>query len=250
MTTAFAISILIGSPAYAQDPAAADDWDYGEDIKNDTYVASVTYGSGQSVMAHCGNDRFLVMILGLPEQAGQPYSATVQIGSTSVQQTWKKMGGVAWLSTEPARDARALRRGGTLRLSSPAIALHPSVSAPLELPSQHANLDKVLAKCGYALEDDRDHLLEVDTAMTLEGVREQPTLTHDFMKALEISCLVTNGQLADCRQHRTLDGVRPSYMRELIGRWNGKRVSQQHAQTNEGRVAHISIEMVMVVADR
>lgn len=106
------ILALVETPVSAQDQAADDDWDYGEDVQKNTYVASVTYGSGQTLMAHCGDDRFSLAILGLPDQAGQPYSATAQIGSTSVQQTWKKMGGVAWLSTEPARDARALRRGG------------------------------------------------------------------------------------------------------------------------------------------
>lgn len=249
LTAACAIGFLVGSPAYAQDQIADDDWDYSEDIEHDTYVASVSYASGQSIMAHCGNNRFMLAITGLPEQEGQPYLATVQIDSTPVAQMWRKMGGVPLLSTEPARDARALRRGGILPLSSSATSHLPAVSAPLELPSQHTNLDKVLTQCGYQLQDDRDHLPDVDTEMKLVGVRTQPTLEHTPTMAIEISCVVTNGQLDDCRPHRTLKGVRPSYLRQEVRRWNGKRVDPQYAQSNEGRVAHINIQMLRVVQE-
>lgn len=238
---------LAGSAAVAQDQTADDDWDYSENLEHKTYVASVSYASGQTLMAHCGNDRFMLAITGLPEQESQPYSAIVQVGTTPVVQMWRTMGGAPRLSNEPARDARALRNGGTLSLSSPATSQLPAVSAPLELPPQHANLDKVLTQCGYALEDDRDHLPDVETGMKLTGVRSQPIFDHPPVMAIEISCIVTNGQLDDCRQHRTLQGVKPSYIRQAVQQWNGKRVDPQHAQSNEGRVAHITIPMVMVV---
>ena len=248
LTAACATGLLIGNPASAQDQIADDDWDYSEDVEHDTYVAIVSYASGQTIMAHCGNDHFSLAILGLPERNGQPYSATVQIDSTTVAQTWKKMGGIPLLSTEPARDARALRSGGTLPLFSPATHHLPAVSAPLELPSQHANLDKVLTACGYALQDDRDHLPDVDTDMKLLSVRTQPILDHPLTMAIEISCVVNNAQLDACRQHRVLQGVRPSYIDQEVRRWNGKRVAPQYAQSNEGRVTHITIPMVQVVA--
>src|SRR5690606_9671693 len=113
-----------------------------------------------------------------------PYTATVQVGSTPVTQVWRQNG--VWLSTEPARDARGLRNGGILPLSSPATRRRPAISSPLELPSRHANLDKVLTACGYALEDDRDHLPDVDANMRLQGVRRQPTLDHQNNRDAEI----------------------------------------------------------------
>lgn len=155
-----------------------------------------------------------------------------------------------WLSTEPARDARGLRNGGILPLSSPATRRRPAISSPLELPSRHANLDKVLTACGYALEDDRDHLPDVDANMRLQGVRRQPTLDHQNNRDAEISCLVANGQLEACRPHRTPQGVRLADVEQEARQWNGKPVHPRHAQANEGRVAHISLPIEQVVAAR
>lgn len=248
MTSVCLTMALLASPAFAlSQNAVDDDWDYGENTEHDTVAASVSYSSGQFLLAHCANNRFMLAIAGLPEQEGQGYSATVSTDTRNIIQTWEKMGGVPRLSADPARDARLLRNGGTLAFTTPQTGQIPAVSVPLELPSQHANLDKVLAQCGYELADDRDHLERVDPAMTLVGMRDGFTLTHTPSSSIELTCIVTDGRLQACRRHRVLPGMPASRVDTKAAEWNGKRVQPQYAADNEGRVAHIYIPILRVV---
>lgn len=248
MTSLCLVMALLVSPASArQQNAIDDDWDYGENSEHNTVAASVSYSSGQFLLAHCANNIFTLAITALPEQEGQSYSATVSTTPRNIIQTWKKMGGVPRLSDDPARDARLLRNGGTLTLTTPQTGQLPAVSVPLELPSQHANLDKVLIQCGYELADDRDHLARVDPAMMLVGERNSYMLNDRPSSSIELTCIVTNGRLQACRRHRVLPDMTASRVDSAVAKWNGKRVQPQYAADNEGRVAHIYIPMLRVV---
>jgi len=69
LTAACATGLLIGNPAFAQDQVVDEDWDYAEDVAKKTYIATVTFASGQELQVQCYFDRFVVSLWGLPDRA-------------------------------------------------------------------------------------------------------------------------------------------------------------------------------------
>lgn len=238
------IACLSGaSSAVAQ---TGDDWEFAEDAARNLSVAAVRFDGGQAIIAQCSAGELRVALQGLPERTGpsQRLQAERPDGTTDLQ-TWQVDAGRTWFSAAPARDARFLRAGGVLKLRSDAGQPSP-VSATFDLPSEHANLDRVLTNCGYALTNDRDVLLRAAIMQAVTSSDSGPSAGAPG-RSMEVSCIVRHGAYRDCRVDHMMQGQREASAQREAARWNGKRVQTDDAAANEGRVAYIYVPLLMVV---
>lgn len=141
--------------ALAQDE---DDWEFAEDPAQNLSVAAVRYDAGLAILAQCRSGALAVVVAGLPPEVGAvELQATRADGRRDVQ-TWAAAGAPGAIrSLVPARDARFMRGGGgwTVRTAADAPT---RFATTFDLPTQSANLDRVLTACGWDLNDDRDQL--------------------------------------------------------------------------------------------
>lgn len=244
LTAALNTACLTGAAsAVAQ---TGDDWEFAEDASRNLTIAAIRFDAGQAIIAQCSAGELKIALQGLPERAGPLHRLQAERadGRTDLQ-TWRVGVGRTWLSGAPARDARFLRVGGVLKLQSDAGQPSP-ISATFDLPTEHANLDRVLAACGYALTDDRDALARAD-AMLAITTSDSGSSVGAPGRAMEVSCIVRSGAYRDCRVDHMMPGQREAGARREATRWNGKRVNPADAAANEGRVAYIYIPLLMVV---
>lgn len=224
-----------------------DDWEFAEDTALELTVAAARYDAGISIIAQCSRNKMTVSLVGLPATTApsRRLDATRSDGAVDAQ-TWEVREGGALSSTLPARDGRFLRVGGELRLRS-AAGQTPSIAASFDLPTQHANLDRVLTACGYALEDDRDALPRADPDLRLVrrpsrgSTGGRPGISH------EISCIIRDGAYSACRTDRTTSGHSARDARRGSNDENGRRLHPDDAAANEGRVAYIFVPLLLVV---
>lgn len=242
-----ALALTVGgavSPARAT--AQDDDWEFGEDAAQQLTVAAVRYDDGRAIFVQCRSEELKVALIGFPNttETSRRLEATRADGVSTLQ-TWQVVQGQALSSALPARDARFLRAGGALQLHSPAGAAAP-FRATLELPLQHASLDRVLTACGYPVEDDRDRLPTADDTMRLLTRVADGAMGGSPGRSMEISCIIRAGAYSDCRvDHRLKDqsGDGQGDVRD----WNRARVHQDDAAANEGRVVYIFVPLLQVV---
>lgn len=185
---------------------ASDDWDFSADPTTNSAVASIEYGGGVSLYVTCRSGYVMVLLGGIPANADaeRAFIATRADG-TSRTTTWLPTTGSPLLRSYSARTARFLKGGGGLTLRSAPGEPQPARLA-FDLPSQSANLDRVLTACNYATVDDRDErvfqgpdvLADLRMEIPSAALREHPSLTVD------ISCVVSSGRLIECRSdHQT-----------------------------------------------
>lgn len=234
------------SPVFAQ--ATDNDWEWSEDT-NGTRIASVSYGSGQTIIAHCHTNRFTLLVTGVPSATeGQTFNGAVVSPSNNQDvQVWNVIEGNALRSDLPGRDARYLRKGQKLTLTSVQGDQTTPVRVDLELPTQHANLDRILSECGYVVETERDLLPRADRDPLLRPREYASSPELHAGRGLEVSCIVSGGRYSDCVLERNVPGQNLRNTTPEVARRNNKRIDEARASANEGRVAYISIPRLIMV---
>ena len=247
LLTAALVLSLIASPSLSISQEA-DDWDFAEDISRKLTVATASYSAGTSIIVHCQDGELNVVMLGLPasHENLRRLDATRSDGTTDTQ-AWVVGEGKMLTSNMPSRDARFLRVGGALRLRSSAGQPSP-ISASFELPTQHANLDRVISGCGYELENDRDRIPRADPQHRL--TRKPPRSEGGRPgHSIEVSCLVRAGAYQECRADHVETNTDRQSIRGGVNSWNRARVHLEDATANEGRVVYIFIPLLLMVYD-
>jgi TonB family protein len=208
----FALLVAVASPAMAQE--AGDDWDLTVDEAQGVTLATVGYSSGQALAVRCRGGELDVLVSGLPpmEGASRRIEATYRDGRTEAGSWITANDGSLIFSPAPALDGRRLRQGGALQLS---VALEFAATSPLrryalDLPTQSANLDRVLDDCGAGAPDPRDDLVRWNQPIGMTDLwRRQPVPDYPEAAAhlgsgfATFSCVVAEGgRLTDCRTER------------------------------------------------
>jgi hypothetical protein len=233
-----------------------DDWEFQEDAAQGVSVAAVRYDAGQMIIAQCREGRLTVVLSGLSQTSEQLRVAATRGDGRAAEQRWVATRATgAWRSASPGRDARFLRGAGnwSFRNADPTT---PAFTGVFELPAQSANLDRVLTACGWALEDDRDLLVEAEVLLDRPR-RGQAPAAHRYRAPnkpeREVSCVVRGMRLRDCRA----DHPRSTWnadVRSVIQAVEGEEVyvaEGVEASTMEGRVFHaVASDQLLIVVSR
>lgn len=263
----------ICSPALAQDE---DDWEFGEDAARQLAVASVRYDAGKAVVVQCEKGDLKVVIVGLPAATvGERHVNASRADGRSDVQTWfAPAGQTAFTSTVSGRDARFLRGGGLYQLRSAEGEAGTPMRAAFDLPTQNANLDRVLTACGYAVSDDRDLIARASANLKTEWEaehendrprirsgsrsvsqpgsrsRQGPPPPRPARRPADVSCIVRGGQYADCRIEHATGPAAATGSEAWLRRLDGTKLEAASAAANEGRVAYPgSISGLVTVVD-
>ncbi|HYC73536.1 energy transducer TonB [Brevundimonas sp.] len=216
-----AVIALVAAPANAQQPG--DDWDLIVDESQDMMLAVVGYSSGQTLAVRCRDGDLELLLSGLPPLEGTT-PQTLEGGTRRIEAAysdgrveagyWFSSGdGSLVFSPVPRLDARRLRQGGALQLS---VAVDADPTAPLrryalDLPTDTANLDQVLAACDAGRPEARDEMARwsippeagVDFWRRHPAPRYPETAAHLGSGFVVFSCISAgNGRLTDCRTER------------------------------------------------
>lgn len=233
-----------------------DDWEYAEDPASRLSVAAVRYDDGKAVVARCQSGELKLVIAGLPAGVTGPRAFDAsRADGRSDHQVWTAEAGGALVSTVVGRDARFLRGGGVYQIRSAAGQASP-MRVAFDLPTQNANLDRVMTACGWALEDDRDATPRAPLALRPPAVALSPAderRRRDLESApigwiIDASCLVRDLKLADCRvDHELPPGGRngPAALQSLEGdAWEGVE-----APSAEGSVVFVNLTTQTLLRD-
>lgn len=164
-TTGLAL-ILIGSQAIAQTapPLAGDDWDMTRDAREKRIIAHLGLSTGLVIATRCWDDRFDVVLAGLPPAPGRGATRPLTLGwdgEPPDTETWNVTTDRAVaLASFPSATARRLREGGRLRVTIPdGAGPGRNLVHDVELPASSAAIGETLSACGKPLVDPRDALL-------------------------------------------------------------------------------------------
>ncbi len=254
-----AAAICAPTLAFAQD----DDWEFGEDAARQLTVATVRYDGGKAVVAQCQAGALKVVLVGLPASTEviRMLSASRADGRTDVQTWAAQPGATVFTSLVSGRDARFLRGGGLFEVRTA-----PGVPAPMrasfDLPTENANLDRVLVACGYGVSDERDQLVragpDLKTEWQAEHADDRPNQRQRSRSIsgtarrqerpetppaprvptpVDISCIVRDAAYADCRAEHAPTAI-STRMDERIRMITGIKLERTSAAANEGRVVY------------
>ena len=211
-------------------------------------------------------------------RAARDYGADADAAATradgrSDTQTWfAEPGATAFTASVNGRDARFLRGGGLFDLRSPAGSAAP-IHAAFDLPTQNANLDRVLTACGYAANDERDLLArtgaDLKTQWAVENAdeiaryerqgaarspsrsrsvsgeaRRQTPPARPLPQPADLSCVVRAGALAECRFDHPPSGA-PAQTERTLRILTETKLERTSAAANEGRVYYPGALMLM-----
>ena len=166
-------AVLCAGPtlAHAQDE---DDWEFQHEPSLNQTVAAVRYDAGVAIVVQCRDRALSAALIGMPAGAGSiEVQARRADGRTDVQ-TWVPgpQPGIL-MSTVPARDIRFMRGGGLYSIRT-ADGASRALRTNFDLPTQSANLDRVLSACGWALTDDRDQLTRASREISFRDPNARP----------------------------------------------------------------------------
>lgn len=242
-----------GGAAAAQD----DDWEFQEDTVRGIAVAAARYEAGQMIIVQCRDRTLTAVLAGLPEAAdGLHLEATRADGRTD-RQTFLPAGVAgAYRSSLPGRDVRFMRGGGayTVRTADGAATTFRGV---FDLPTESANLDRVLMTCGWAISDERDQIPRAPEAITFRdpeaGTPRMPTRRGATSRAQRreivlpppppvpseqlTSCIIRDMKATECRRIHGSPAPTPE---ETLSseRLNGQPVYGVDPAAAEGRVLY------------
>lgn len=267
------LSVGLGAASPANAPQE-DDWEFAEDAARQLTVAAARFESGPGIVIQCREGALAALLTGMPAGVERlDLRATRADGRQDVQ-TWRAIGAEGtFRSAVPARDIRFLRGGGAYEVHAVEGAEHP-VSATFDLPPQSANLDRVLTACGWDLADERDGL-ERAAGVSLTDPEASPrrpsrsrsrsiTQRSRRMPApsaegaprppmppaeQQVSCVVRNLHLADCRPtHAAIAGAPDPAA--LAARLTGRPVYGPPAGEVEGKVFYSGTPEPLIVVER
>ncbi len=150
--------------AHAQDE---DDWEFQHDPTLNQAVAVVRYDAGAAIIVQCRDGALSAALVGMPAATEAIALRATRADGRGDTQIWVPGAGPGiFLSTVPARDIRFMRGGGLYSVHTPEGAPR-AMRSNFDLPTQSANLDRVLTACGWPLSDDRDGLARADGLVSL-----------------------------------------------------------------------------------
>ena len=201
---AMALAVL---PMSVSAQEVEDDWEFAEDAARGLTVAMVRYEGGQAIVAQCEGGVLKGALIGLPATTETHYAVQARRGDGRTDnQLWAAAPGqTAFMTDSAARSLRFMRGGGLFEIiAEPGSA---AIRATFDLPSQSANLDRVLTACGWPLEDERDVIPEV-RGILIQISRSEAlgARTSPARPTIEINCLTRSRELRECRPGRLRPG--------------------------------------------
>lgn len=253
--------------AMAQDE---DDWEFQHEASLNQTVAAVRYDAGVAIVVQCRDNALSLALVGMPDGVGGfEVEARRADGRTDIQ-TWAPgpAPGIV-LSTVPARDIRFMRGGGMYAIHTPEGARR-ALRTNFDLPTQSANLDRVLTACGWGLTDDRDQLSRAGNQVSFRdpdappprprasrGARAgRPAVTPPPPSAPlalspaegQISCVLRDMQLTACRLDHPATAAGSESVRTLR-RLEGTRMYARAGADVEGKVVFTGGSRTVTVVD-
>lgn len=265
-TIAAALCALLGAGYAAGASAQDDDWEFAEDPARQLTVAASRYDAGPSIVMQCRAGGLVAMLVGMPAGTTDIELIATRADGRRDVQAWRPAGsdGV-FRSDVPARDIRFMRGGGAYAVRTAEGAAAP-FSATFDLPAQSANLDRVLTACGWDLNDDRDQLARASGVSLTDPDAEPFRMPRSRSRSIsersrrmpppppatdtpvqrpvipaeqQVSCVVRNGRLADCRpMHAPVAGAPDPA--ESVRRMNGRQVYGEQLAAAEGTVIYLA----------
>lgn len=212
------------------------DWDSFADPARNLTVASVDYSTGVSLSVQCMNGLLTTSIRGLSDVSPSALLFDRQRSGGPVEVSlWRATPTGDGLINTSARDARSLRQGGTLTLAANP-QTDPQLRIQLDLPSESANLDRVLSACGLALVNPIDDAPDASAFLVQGPTLEIPDAVsrrHDSIQ-VELDCLIANTRLTVCQSERQVPAD-PAAGALTARAANGTRVRVSDAAAAEGR---------------
>lgn len=148
----------LAAPAFAQDPAPAEDWDLTVNAEQQLTLATVDFGENMLAL-RCRAGALDLLLTGVPASIGTTRQVRVSAGAIAGEdQVWATQPGQPLLGAdEPARLARQLRAGGDLdvRVDRETEADRPR-RYRLTAPASATSVNAVLTACGQPLDEPRD----------------------------------------------------------------------------------------------
>lgn len=229
----FAIQALLLVSGQAVDQPT-DDWDFAVDPTRKLTVASVAYAEGSTLFAACLNDTLTVGVRGLPTPSVSTrwFERRFNDGRTETSFWEASDTGTGLISGASARVARSLRTGGRLVLNSAPDGEVP-IHLALDLPTQSANLDRVLTACGRPLESPHDRAPPLGKLLEQTPAIPPPAAVRHSSFRVEVDCIVADGRLSAClseHQHPADKALGAAVAREA----NGVRVKVNDPIAAEG----------------
>ena len=256
--------------AMAQDD---DDWEFQHEASLNQTVAAVRYDAGVAIVAQCRDNALSLALVGMPAGVGGlEVQARRADGRTDIQ-TWAPgpAPGIL-LSAVPARDVRFLRGGGLYSVRT-VDGAERALRTDFDLPTQSANLDRVLAACGWALTDDRDQLSRASRSEisftdpdgppprerprgrgARAGTPDRPAPATPSVPVLppaegQISCVLREMRLTGCRADHPAAAAGGGELGRLVRRLDGSRMYPREGASPEGRVVFIPGGGMVTVVD-
>ena len=157
--------------AVAQDE---DDWEFQHEASLNQTVAAVRYDAGVAIVVQCRDNALSAALVGMPAGVGGFEVQARRADGRTDTQTWAPgpQPGV-FLSTVPARDIRFMRGGGLYSVRTPDGAPR-ALRTNFDLPTQSANLDRVLTACGWPLMEERDQLVRAGREVSFGDPNARP----------------------------------------------------------------------------
>ena len=268
LTIATTLCVLMGAAQAAASAPQDDDWEFAEDPARQLTVAAARYDNGPSIIAQCREGALSLLLIGMPAGADKIELNATRAGGRSDVQGWRPAGsdGV-FRSSVPARAIRFMRGGGAYAVRT-GDGVTPAFAVAFDLPTQSANLDRVLSACGWAMDDDRDQLARAagasladpnaraprrSTSRSITERRNQrqapsPPAASFTPAEQQISCVVQNGRLADCRpDHARVEGAPDPA--DTLRHLDGERIYVDDAAAVEGQVMYFHAGATTTVID-
>lgn len=234
-----------------------DDWEFQEDTVRGIAIAAARYEAGQMIVVQCRDRTLTAVLAGLPEAAEGLHLDAARADGRIDRQTFLPAGVPgAYRSSLPGRDVRFMRGGGayTVRTADGAATAFRGI---FDLPTESANLDRVLTTCGWAVSDERDQIARAPEAITFRdpdaGTPRMPTRRGATSRAQRreivlpppppvpseqlTSCVIRDMKATECR--RVHGSPTPTPEEALSSeRLNGQPVYGVDPATAEGRVLY------------
>ncbi len=260
-------AMMPSTTAFAQD----DDWEYEQDPSRALSVAAARYEAGLAIMVQCRQGGLTAALVGLPPELDSriELQATRADGRNDVQ-TWLPAGAPGLMrSNNAARDVRFLRGGGAYTIWTPE-GDAPPFRTTFDLPTEHANLDRVLTDCGWPVTDERDLLARAGSEVSLAESgpsirtariqgrprargsarpdRSQPSAPPPPRAEAQISCIIHELRLTECRaDHPPAPDAPPGAVN--MERLNGGQVEAPDGVPVEGKVMFLYRPLLVVVRE-
>lgn len=249
-------AVLCAGPtgALAQDE---DDWEFQHEASLNQTVAAVRYDAGVAIVVQCRDNALSLALVGMPAGVGGLEVQARRADGRNDIQTWAPgpAPGIL-LSTVPARDIRFMRGGGLYSIRT-ADGAPRALRTNFDLPTQSANLDRVLTACGWPLTDDRDQLARAGRDVSFgdpnarprerprgRGARpgrpDAPPPSAPATPVLppaerQFSCVLRDLKLTGCRYDHPATAADPPNTR-LLRQLEGTEMYAPEGSTTEGEV--------------